>query len=193
MARCELCSRRIAAEDERLVADAVVKLAVQMGYDPLAEAQSKRPVSQLRESFGILLTLHGPTWALCDSCRALVESYAAREVPDGPRRPELIRILGNGFQPAPQQWRVMLGGWLDKWEKNGIEMNIHPVTIQIETAPKAPIGDFIEAVPMQRERLPEQLVDALVLRDREAGADMIILVIWSMKDSPAMRKLMRIQ
>ncbi len=188
---CEMCGREIAPGSEKSVEIAKVLSAVQMGYDPLGREPAGRPTEQLREHFWVLLEMHAPVWILCLSCCDAIESYAAQEVLCGPRSPERIRILGNGFQPKPQQWRIMLGAWLDKWEKKGIKMTTQATLITIEESPKASFEEFIEVIPKQREQYPGQLVDDGIIRDPESNFEMVLLAIWSLKDSPAMRKLMQ--
>lgn len=191
MTVCEMCGSEIARGSEKSVEIAKVLSAVQMGYDPLGRDQTGRPTEQLREHFGLLLEMHDPVWILCLSCCDAIESYAAQKVLSGPRSPELIRILGNGFLPKPQQWRIMLGAWLDKWEEKGVKMTTQATLITIEESPKASLEEFIDIIPKQSEQYPGQLVDHGILRDPESNFEMVLLAIWSLKDSPAMRKMMQ--
>ena len=108
-----------------------------------------------------------------------------------PQYPELIRILGNGFQPKPEQWRIMLGGWLEKWEQRGVDVTVVASKIQIEQCPKTSLEEFIEVVPKQREMSSGQLVEDFILQDPDAHVEMAILAVWSLKDSPEMKKMMQ--
>lgn len=184
---CEICNAEITEGDAKDLPAVKLLSAVRMGYEPYSGSDAGRSREQRREDFLLLLEMHDPSWTLCPACCGAVESHAAKEGDAGPRVPEVIRIFGNGFQPQPAQWRVMLGAWLDKWDHKGIEVTIAGTPIEIEQCAKASFEDFIEIVPNQKKQYPDRLVDDLITQDVEDG--MVLVAVWSVKDSPAMRKI----
>lgn len=187
---CEICNAEITESGEKDVSAVKLFSAVRMGYEPYGEFGGGYSCERRREDFLLLLEMHDPSWTLCLACSDTVESHAGNEGDVGSRgAPAVIRIFGNGFQPEPRQWRLMLGAWSDKWHRKGIEVTVAGTPIKIEQCAKAPFEDFIEIVPNQKNEHPDQLVDDLITQDFEDG--MVLVAVWSVKDSSAMKKILQ--
>jgi serine/threonine protein kinase/Tfp pilus assembly protein PilF len=188
MSVCEICNAEITESDAKDLSAVKLFSAVRMGYEPYSGSGGGYSCERRREDFLLLLEMHDPSWTLCHTCCDAVESHAGNEGDAGSRgAPEVIRIFGNGFQPEPRQWRIMLGAWSDKWHRKGIEVTLDGTPIEIEQCAKAPFEDFIEIVPNQKKKHSNQLVDELIAQDFEDG--MVLVAVWSVKDSAAMKKI----
>lgn len=190
MTVCELCSLGIALGEDENIQTSKILSAIRMGYDPFGEVQAERPIEELRDGLQVLLEMHDPSWIVCSSCLDVLNSRAEGEIKSGPRPPEAIHIFGNGFLPKPWQWRVLIGAWVDKWSKKGIEMTLTGTPICMNEYPKASLMDFLEMIPRQSEQFREHMVDELICQDHERGLETALLAVWSVEDSPVMRRML---
>jgi len=188
---CEICSHEIPPECDTSVQTRSLLVAIRAGYDPFAGDRAGRLNEQLRENFAVFLEMHDLEWTVCSSCRDQIEAYAAKDVQGGLRSPEVMLIFGNGFVPEPRQWRILLGAWVDRWMEKRIDMSIVGTSIGVKQHAKASFEAFLRIVPEASEQYPGQLIDDLILCDDERRDDMVLLAIWSLTDSPPMRKILQ--
>ncbi len=185
MAVCEICSAGITGSVND-VPHARVFSAVRKGYEPGSATGAGRSREQQHEDFLVLLAMHEPTWTLCPDCCNAVQSHADMEADGSARVPDVIRIVGNGFRPDPAEWRVILGAWVDRLERKGIEVSFAGIRLEIEQRAWQSFEDFIDVVSELRGEYPDRLADDLVTQDIRGG--MALVAVWSLRDSQAIAK-----